>query len=74
MKTIYIQYIESPEAQGVFDDKLNLLDVWSCNDADFRHEYFTPFLRQLDIAVETPTTKQEKVMQKKIEEYIEENW
>lgn len=41
------------EVQFAFDANLNLLDGWSLNDADWREEYFNPFMSKLGFNVET---------------------
>lgn len=52
MKTIYIVYTElGGENDLVFDHTFKCLDMWSCNDATWRNEYFAPFMRSLGINV-----------------------
>jgi len=53
MKTIYLLTTDfGGECQGVFDDKKRLLDAWSLNDACFRPEYMSGFLKKLGFNVE----------------------
>lgn len=51
-KTIYIIYTENcGENNIVFDAKFKCLGAWSCNDATWRNEYFSGFMRDLGIEV-----------------------
>ena len=50
--TIYIISTERfGESQFVFDDKFKLIDGWQRNDADYRDEYMSGFLKHLGIQV-----------------------
>lgn len=54
-RTIFIVYVaddELGEAEGVFDSRGLLLDAWSTNDGNWRHEYYNPFMKKLGITVE----------------------
>jgi hypothetical protein len=54
MKEITIVYVCDGivgEAQGVFDKNNKLIGAWSCNDGDWRGEYFNPFMEKLGIKV-----------------------
>ncbi len=44
LKTVYFHYYcgEHGENQGMFEENGKLIHAWSCNDADWRDEYFTP--------------------------------
>ncbi len=41
------------EVQGFFDDDGKLLGLWTCNDANWRNEYFSPFMEELGFIIET---------------------
>lgn len=57
--TIYHFYTEEyGENEAMFDDEFNLLGAWHCNDANWRSEYFNPFMRNLGVKVkELPKSK-----------------
>ena len=53
MKTIYLVGDEEEgEVEGMFDDKGNIIHCWTCNDANWRNEYFDPLMEALGIKVE----------------------
>lgn len=52
MKTVYHVYCEDYECEGMFSEDGKLLGMWSCNDGNWRDEYFNGFLRELDISIE----------------------
>lgn len=53
MRTLYFVYTEQVgEVEGIFDQDGTLLDFWSCNDACWRNEYFSPFMAKLGYTVE----------------------
>jgi hypothetical protein len=56
--------------EGMFDENGELLDMWSCNDATFRTEYFSRFLEKLGIRVEEATEE----MEKKLYDTANEMW
>lgn len=59
MRTIYIVDAcdeNLGEAQGVFDEKGKLISAWSCNDANWRDEYFNGFMKTLGITVKSRKT------------------
>lgn len=55
MKTIYIIFSEGKagECQIVFNDKLKVMDGWSCNDATWRGEYFNGLLEDFGVKVKS---------------------
>ena len=59
MTTIYRHYIESHEAEGMFSLDGTLIDAWSCNDANWRNEYFGTFMKAVGVIV-MPLPKQLK--------------
>lgn len=63
MKKVYAAYTEEcGEVEGMFDEDGNLLDLWSSNDATWRNEYFSGFMKKLGIEVKTaPETMNEKL-------------
>ena len=50
MNTIVHVYVEEYEADFFFRNKV-LLTGWSCNDANWRHEYMSPLLVRLGFTV-----------------------
>jgi len=65
MKKIYfVNYCDEFEAQGMFDDKGKLLDGWSCNDGNWRGEYFDGFLKELGIVVDYSKSDDPKLVKK----------
>ncbi len=52
------------EIEGMFDDKGNLLGWWSCNDGNWRGEYFDGFLSKLGIEVVYDSDDEEKLVRK----------
>ena len=62
MKTIYFLSIcedNVGEVQGFFDEAGNVVDFWSCNDANWRGEYFDGLLSKLGYDVKYPKGKKE---------------
>lgn len=61
MTKVFIVYDESEygEVEGAFDESGELIDFWSANDAAWRNEYFSPFLKRLGI--ETKTSQDQKL-------------
>lgn len=52
MRTIkYVYTEEYGEIEGMFDENDELLGAWSCNDANWRDEYFSEFMEKLGIKV-----------------------
>ena len=51
MITIKMVYVCDIESEGVFNDKDELLDAWSGNDANWRDEYLNQFMKKLGIQV-----------------------
>ncbi len=50
MKTVYIIHFETfCEFAAVFDDKFKFIAGWDSNDANWRNEYFSPFMEKLGI-------------------------
>jgi hypothetical protein len=55
MTTIYIESVcddDVGEVEGAFDENGNVLDIWSSNDAQWRHEYFNDTFQKLGINIE----------------------
>lgn len=64
MTTIYIEYVCDDfvgEVEGAFDENGNVLDIWSNNDANWRGEYFNPFMEKLGIEVKSGKFERELV-------------
>jgi hypothetical protein len=54
MTKIYVIYFGNYcEFDAVFDEKLNYIGGWDCNDATWRNEYFRGFMKKLGIEVLT---------------------
>lgn len=73
MKTIYIHYVcdeDIGECQGMFDDAGKLLDGWSCNDGDWRGEYFDGFMEKIGIKVKELPAKFKKDALKQLKEHF----
>lgn len=65
MRTLYRGYPEDDLIEGMFDEDGTLLDWWSPNDANWRSEYFNPFMRRLGFeVVEAPDWMQDKLREK----------
>jgi hypothetical protein len=47
----YVSSEEEGEVEGMFTEDGELLDIWACNDASWRNEYFSGFLEKLGIEV-----------------------
>jgi len=60
-KTIYIIHFESySEFEAVFDDNFQYVSAWDGNDANWRNEYFSDFMKKLGIVVKTELPKKVK--------------
>lgn len=59
------------ECEGAFDEHGNLLDFWSCNDASWRNEYFSPFLKKLGIETQESDSPS---LRKKLEKAVKKAW
>ena len=71
MRTLYLAFSEDyGEIEGMFDSDGTLLDMWSCNDACFRAEYFGPFMRRLGFRIENAP----EWMVQKLEATAREAW
>lgn len=71
MKIVYYFSSDKPfECEAMFDEKGKLLGCWSCNDANWRNEFFDDFLEKLGIEV-LPLPKKYR---KKAIEQIRENF
>jgi hypothetical protein len=71
MRKLYIAYTEEVgEVEGIFDQDGTMLDFWSCNDATWRNEYFSPFMERLGFDVDVAPDW----MVKKLEEAARELW
>lgn len=69
MKTIYRAFSEEAgEVEGMFDENGELLGIWSCNDASWRNEYFSPFMKRLGITIERATPEMEQRLYDKANE------
>jgi len=71
MKTIYYVFTDDfGEVGGMYDSDGTLLDMWSCNDASWRGEYFNPFMKALGILVKPGSQK----LTKKFAKHVEKEW
>lgn len=62
MRKLYLAYPEDDLIEGIFDADGTLLDAWSPNDANWRSEYFNPFMRKLGFEVcEAPEWMEDKL-------------
>lgn len=52
------------EIQGAFNEKKDLIGWWCLNDANWRHEYFNDFMKELGIEVCTGGKALEKKLAK----------
>ena len=76
-QTIYIVYSEGEcgEIEGAFDARENILDIWSCNDATWRNEYFSGFLAKVGIEVVTNVPEKLRAkLEKKLVKYAKKEW
>jgi hypothetical protein len=76
MKTIWhVSSEDEGEIEGIFDENGELLGMWCCNDAHWRNEYFSPFMKGLGIEVKTnwrdPIYQE---MKQKLEEHARSMW
>lgn len=72
MKKIYFVSIQDDdvgEVEGFFDEAGEVLGTWCLNDADWRSEYFGPFLTALGYKEEEGTLEQEEKLKKYWLEY-----
>lgn len=54
MKIVYYVYLcddDTGEVEAMFDESGEMLGTWSNNDANWRCEYFNPFMAKLGIEV-----------------------
>lgn len=51
MKPVYYYYCEDAEVDSFYDETGQLLDFWSCNDANWRQEYMNGLLESLGYTV-----------------------
>lgn len=72
MKTIYLAYSDTygEDVEGMYDADGNLLDLWACNDASWRGEYFDTFMEALGIKVKPAG----KSLLKKFDQDIKDAW
>lgn len=71
MKTAYFFYTEKfGENEGVFDETGKLIDCWSCNDANWRDEYFNGFMEKLGIKMQRLPKKFEAKAIKQIKDRL----
>jgi hypothetical protein len=60
MRVAYYIYVDwFGENQFFFDFHGNLLHWWSCNDANYRHEYMNPLMSKLGVQI-VPMDKNER--------------
>lgn len=75
MRIIKHVYVEScGEIEGFFNDKGELLESWSCNDATWRGEYFDGLFLTLGIKIEYPKGKELKELKKKLIDWAKESF
>ena len=54
---------DTGEIEGMFDEDLNLIGTWCSNDAHWRNEYFSPFMKNIGIeVVRAPDHYKEKLI------------
>lgn len=68
--SVYVDESNIGEAEGFLDDKGNVLDYWSCNDATWRDEYFNPVFKKLGIEILDDFSA---VAKKKLKAHIKKN-
>lgn len=63
---VYVEDEVISEAEAVFDESGKMLGCWSNNDANWRSEYFAPFMSEVGITcIDRAATKKEiKLMRK----------
>lgn len=73
MKTIYfVNYCgdDCGEVEGMFDVDGKAIDMWCCNDASWRNEYFSGFMSSLGINVVTKVpAKVRKICEAQLDRY-----
>ena len=73
MKTIYHVYHcgdDCGEVEGMFDVDGKALDMWCCNDASWRNEYFAGFMREIGVNVVTKVpAKIRKICENQLDKY-----
>ena len=72
MKTAYFHFYtgnKCDEVEAFFDDKYNLVDSWSCNDATYREEYLGPGLRTLGLDIQRLPERLKNRANKAIEKF-----
>jgi hypothetical protein len=78
MKKVILVYTESfGECEAAFLEDGTLLDIWSCNDACWRNEYFSTFLKKVGIEIVQPNWRNEKendLWQERIKNAVKEHW
>lgn len=77
MKTIWWVYAEDEHAgeiEGMFTDEGECLGLWQVNDASWRNEYFSPFMKRLAINVKEASGKKEKELVKKLAKEAQDCW
>ena len=67
---IYYAFNEEYEAEAMFDANGGLLYYWCCNDAQWRQEYFGPFMERIGITILGATEE----MNEKLNQICIENW
>jgi len=75
MKIVYIVYFEDyGEYQVAATEDGEILDIWACNDAMWRNEYFHGFMKRLGFEVreDAPAHIVEKMRKFRIDTWGEE--
>lgn len=76
MKKLYLVGSEGEcgEIQGMFTDGCLLLDFWSCNDADWRTEYFNGVMNELGYEVTDPPASLADKLEKQLIKKCKQEW
>ena len=78
MKKLYFIFSggECGEVDGVFDENENIIGYWFCNDATWRNEYFSGFMKSLgfECIAELPAKDRTRLEKKLLTKLKKEGW
>ena len=67
---LYYAFCDEYEAEAMFSASGEILGFWSCNDACWRDEYFSPFMNAIGIEILIA----EPAMQTQLFDHCKEIW
>ena len=80
MKKIVFVGVENDEVgevEGMFEEDGTLIDLWACNDATWRSEYFSGILKYLgakEVHLDWRDKETYAIWEKRLVEAAKENW